>query len=354
MDGDVFQALLCYPEHQWGISACQKWQLLTNSLLTYLAPARVFKLDEVRKWELVSAFQKSIRRADRATALHLVSAMHSMPREHGYFWRRLCVIACEDVGPADDTLAKFVVACATLFAPKRTGEENYRLWCFLVEQMCALPFRSRIYCSYGILDAASAAAELPKLTDSDARIIASIVERKREVVTSAEPWRQWQRKNDWRAEGLLRFVDMPHPTRLTINDTPIPAHKMLFDLPSFASDMHTRVGLEMLHRLARGVPGAEAIRDLLNRYQVKSAHRAVGSALFFVEGGRIRSELVWEPLSSLEQRFFAHKYGLPLEAWWKLRSLVQSALEIGMVDRLREEILTCRYGQKELDLVCQR
>ena len=32
--------------------------------------------------------------------LHLLSAIEGMPEEYAYFWRRLCVIACEDVGPA--------------------------------------------------------------------------------------------------------------------------------------------------------------------------------------------------------------------------------------------------------------
>jgi replication-associated recombination protein RarA len=50
--------------------------------------------------------------------------MDSMPEEYAYFWRRLCVIACEDVGPADDVLASFVVACATVFPPKRTAGAN--------------------------------------------------------------------------------------------------------------------------------------------------------------------------------------------------------------------------------------
>jgi replication-associated recombination protein RarA len=55
---------------------------------------------------LVSAFQKAIRRGDKVMALPLVSAMHSLPEEYGYFWKRLWVIACEDVGLADDTLTR--------------------------------------------------------------------------------------------------------------------------------------------------------------------------------------------------------------------------------------------------------
>jgi hypothetical protein len=240
-----------------------------------------------------------------------------------------------------------------LIAPKRNWEENYRLWCFLIEQMCDLPIRSRIYCSYAALDPAIDTGELPQLNVSDIQIIDSIVERKREVLTSQAAWPRWQRKNNWRAEELLRFVDMPRPTSLTIDETPAPGHKMLLDLPSYSYDVHTRVGLEMLRRLAQGIPGAEAISDLLCRYQVKNAHRALGSALFWIEGGRIRRELLSEPLSSLEQRFFAHKHGLPLDEWWKLHSLVQNALETGLVDRVRAEVLGRFYAQGKLQLIAK-
>jgi hypothetical protein len=37
--------------------------------------------------------------------------------------------------------------------------------------------------------------------------------------------------------------------------------KKLFDLPSYCYDMHTRVGLNVLQRLVRSVPGAEGIKQ---------------------------------------------------------------------------------------------
>jgi hypothetical protein len=109
-----------------------------------------------------------------------------------YFWRRLCVIACEDVGPADDVLASFVVACSTVFPPKKTGSENYRLFCFLAEQMCDLPTLSRIYCSYGVIGPAAIKSELPELTAEDKTIVSAIMQNRAAVEASQNPWRQWQ------------------------------------------------------------------------------------------------------------------------------------------------------------------
>lgn len=78
--------------------------------------------------------------------------MNEMPEEYVYLWRRLWVIACEDVGPADDLLTLFVVACSTVFSSRKTSSDNHRLMCFLIEKMCDLPSRSRIYCSCGALE----------------------------------------------------------------------------------------------------------------------------------------------------------------------------------------------------------
>jgi hypothetical protein len=353
MTAELFQQLACYPIQHWGIEESERWGLLSNTLVQYQAPSRSLLLQNSRKWELVSALQKSIRRADKHTAVRLVSAMASMPEEYAYFWRRLCVVACEDVGPADDTLAKFVVACSTLFARKRARSENHNIWCFLTEQMCDLPSRSRVYCSYGILDLAITRSELPELIGADKKIIRAILEQRTRIKTADDLWPAWQRKNDWRAEGLLRFVGMTLPAQLTCDETPLPTFKTIFDLPSYCYDKHTRVGLEMLRRLVRGVPGAEGLREFFTQHGVNGAHRAVGEALFFVEGARIQRELVYEPLCSLEQRFFAHQHRLPLNEWGRLRFLVQKALEEGVVDRVREEILNRHYGQGILQLIAR-
>jgi len=217
-------------------------------------------------------------------ALHLLSAIDAMPEEYAYFWRRLCVIACEDVGPADDVLAAFVVACSTVFPPKKTGFKNYDLLCFLAEQMCDLSTRSRIYCSYGVIEPAAMKSELPELRAEDKPIVSAIMRRKSSVQTPTNTWQEWQRKNDWRAEGLLKFVGLTLPLEMTRVQTPVPPYKMLFDLPSYCYDMHTRVGLAMLKRLVQGVEGAQAIKELFRENKIKGAHRAVGMGLLHVAG----------------------------------------------------------------------
>src|SRR5437660_9063099 len=170
------QELLSYQVSRWNDTASNRWVSLCTAMRDYEAPCRSLAMNKERKWELVSAFQKAIRRDDKSMALRLISAMDNMREEYAYFWRRLCVIACEDVGPADDLLASFVVACATVFSPKRTGDKNYDVFCFLAEQMCDLSTRSRIYCSYGVIELAATKSALTELSMDDKSIPSAIMQ----------------------------------------------------------------------------------------------------------------------------------------------------------------------------------
>lgn len=338
------QKLLSYPQGKWRVTTSERWISLCDGLRDYPAPDRSLVISSERKWELVSAFQKSIRRGDKSLALRLVSAIDAMPEERAYFWKRLCVIACEDVGPADDTLASFIVACTTVFPPKTTGSSIYDLTCYLVGRMCDLPARSRIYCSVSVIELAVLKSTLPELTAEDALIVSAILQQAEAVRVPGNPWQAWQRKNAWRAEGMLHFVGLRLSTEMTMVTEPVPPFRILCDLPSYAYDTHTRVGLEVLRRLARGVEGGGAIGEFFRQNRVKTAHRALGMALFFAEGGRIRNELICQPVAWLEQRTFAHQYGIPPDNWLNLRALVEKSLADGVIDRVREEVLRQFYG----------
>ena len=346
MTTENLASLAHYPKTKWDQTPNARWGSLCESLCNYVPPRKSLSLRIERKWELVSALQKSVRRGDKQMALRLASAMDSMPAEYAYFWRRLCVTACEDVGPADDTLAAFVTACSTVFSPKKTGGKNYDLFCFFVEQMCALSTRSRVYCSYSIIEAAVSKASLPELSAKDEEIILAITRRKASVQAPRNLWEEWQKKNDWRAEGMLKFVGLTLSGEMYRRPVRLPPPRLLFDLPSYCYDMHTRVGLETLKRFVAGIRGAEGIRDFFKENRLKSAHRALGVALFFSEGGRIRSELIYDPLSHFERGLIAYQSNLPLYAWMNLQTLVEEALEHGLMDQVREEVLEQFYGRK--------
>ena len=343
--------LLGYPESRWGHPPGDRWLSLCNQLQTYAAPVCSFAINAERKWELVSALQKSIRRGEKQVALKMVSAMNSMPEESAYFWRRLCVIACEDVGPADDVLVAFVVACATSGAARKN---NYDFWCFLVEQMCDLVTRSHIYCSFSIVETAAIKAQLPELSMEEARVASAIAKRRSSIACPSSPWQLWQKKNDWRAEGLLKFLDLRLSGDMTLSGLPVPSYKLFFELPSYAFDMHTRPGLIVLKRLFMGIDGSTEIRDLIQAHRVDNPTKALGEALFFVEGARIRNELIYPTLSCLEQRVLAQQYGFSLECWQYLCSLVEAGLRNGLLDQIREEVLMKVYGNCPTDCATEK
>ena len=342
-----YQELMAYPSSRFGMAPSNRWISLCSLMREYQAPPKSVSLDRERKWEMASALQKSIRRADMAVALSVVSAIADMPDEYGYFWKRLCVTACEDVGLADDELVKFVVACSSVFTPKRTGAKNYDLLCFLVAQMCGLHTRSRVYCSLGIIQEATKQVGQMASSPTDAEILSAIAQREAMLLAPANQEEEWMRANDWRAERLLRFIGLRFPMEMIEEPGPMPPYQMLFGLPSYCYDLHTRVGKQMLNELLRGARGAVGIKEFFLQYKIISAQKALGYALFFAEGGRIEKELLYAPLCDLEQRLIARQHGLALDTWVRLMALVKDALATGIVDEIRNEELQRAYGNAD-------
>ncbi|PYV71688.1 MAG: hypothetical protein DMG96_28350 [Acidobacteria bacterium] len=134
----------------------------------------------------------------------------------------------------------------------------------------------------------------------------------------------WQKRNNWRTEGLLQFVGLSLPSESYVKTDPLPAFRMIFDLPSYCYDVHTRIGLTVLRRLVHGTHGA--IREFFKQNRTQMAHKVLGEALFTVEGGRKKCELVYPSLSSLEQRIFAHRFGLPFDRWLDLCDLIAATV----------------------------
>jgi hypothetical protein len=78
MFSSQFHDLLTYPQSRWAKATSERWLSLSTSLRNYQPPCPNLTITKDRKWELVSAFQKSIRRGDKQMAVRLVSAMDSM------------------------------------------------------------------------------------------------------------------------------------------------------------------------------------------------------------------------------------------------------------------------------------
>jgi hypothetical protein len=342
--------LIHLPARAWGYSASGQWREMCEALETYeweLSP-EPFPLS--RKWELASALQKTIRRGDRHLALQLIAKIQSMrPQEHAYFWRRLAVIACEDVGSGNTELTVFVVACSQVFTPVQSKDVLFDVFGFLVERLCAVAVRSRIACTAAcILEMLPIVGGQILLTSGDREILKKLEIQERELDDPRSGFRAWQRRNGWRTAGLLKFIDLALPSAITSVTGQPPPSTELHGLPSHTYDMYCRSGREVLRRLIQGVPEALGVRDMLNQEGVREPLEAAGEALFFAEGGYVKHEVECVEMVSLLHRFFATRFGLSQTGWVDLRMAMRQAVADGTLNRLRQGELSVRYSQASL------
>ena len=344
-----YSVLLSFPETEFGLSASSRWVELCEQLSTYSRQHEARHFPSVRKWELVSALQKAIRRGDRSVAMQLIAMIEGTTGESSYFWRRLPVIACEDIGIGDSDLTVFTVACSQTFTPVKSKAVLFDVFAFLVGKLCSTPNLSRTACDLACIESnLRADSKQPLANLADEILIAAIESRNRELTLPDTSWRRWQRKNDWRGSQLLRFHEMNLPFPLLSRHTSLPPFRMIQGLPNYCYDMYTRVGRTVLHSLLSGVAGAERIRNLLSEPGVCEPLLAAGEALFFEEGGLLQDEVGYECVADLNQRLFANQFGLGMERWQELRAHMRAAIQLGIVDTLREKEVSRQYAQLPL------
>jgi hypothetical protein len=342
------EALYSYPSRIWNEKPSTRWLDLCNQLQMYdPAPGTPGVLkDATRKWELVSAYQKSVRRGLVHLVPWLISELLSLGRpEWAYCWRRICVTAAEDVGFGDPDLMNFVIVCSTLFRPGAGPDVLRKVWESLTQEMCRTQ-KSRIYCQLSIIEEAVERGEIANtLSDWERAVIQEL--RTRRVLTDGGQCtakEKWAIKNNWRGDGMLKFqatIDTPFEVRATQPDL---SYNILCGLPDFCYDKHTRLGRAVCSRLAT----TGAIQEFLRKNAPKGGKSAaVGWALFFVEGSRIDGGLEDDRLSLLEAKAMAGQLGWTVEAWKELVQLVSEAVSDGTVNEIRKTILL-GYPRQEL------
>ena len=327
--------MIVFPQAEWGQPASDRWLTWCSELKDYEPPQRSLSIRrQERKWELVSAYQKSVRRGERAQALMLVSAMDSMPAEWGYFHKRVATTFTEDVGPADRELVLFAISALKCNTPKKLGAANYRMICYLTEKACALPNRSRIYCSLSVIE-----NKMKGLTSWQPTVEQN---KLRQLIYMPEEWastdRQaaWAVKNNWRGEGMLKWAAGELLIETHQEPDNMPPVQVFYGLPSYAYDMHTRAGIVCLAKLNHRLT-----------IQHGEAGKLLGWALFFEEGGKIKGEIRSQELAALEQVIVAKSFGVSQKMWESTREKVSTALRDGTMEDIRNKILWSFYGREQ-------
>lgn len=340
MANDRLETVRGFPKTMWG-REIPGWDALCNELSAYTAPepALVVKNPD-RKWEIVSAYQKSVRRGEKGIAQWLISGSVGQPKDWWqYMWRRVCTTAAEDVGPANKLLMKFVIVCSTAWTPSSPQDEQYHVLQFLTEKMCDSPRRSRIYCSISIIE--NRLDEPGHMGQSllkpwDDHLVKTV--REGDWKKSEDPLHKWLIKSDWRGEGMLKY-ECIEDLHIILDDKgvenlPMPEFLEVGGLPEYAYDMHTRVGKGALIRLT----GFDKVKKFFEVTPVGDKLRAMGFAMFYVEGGRIKNELISPHLWMLEVRYMAHSFGITVQRFSELMNLMTELIASGDVAKVRAKV----------------
>lgn len=292
-----------------------------------------------RKWELVSAYQKTVRRGDLALALRLVSAMASLPDECQYMWRRVCTTAAEDIGAGNPLAMKFVLACAQVYTPSQLqGRMSLAVWTVLTRIMCFSP-KSRLYCQFSIMENALKSKDMEyKVFDQTpyGQRMAETLNTDLQTIEHTDETR-WLLKANWRAEGMAvgPIFSRLHKVILKTVGDDLTGFQTLKGLPEYCYDMHTRVGKGSLYKAC----GVLAVSQFFHQNPVKSKPEALGWALFFEEGGKIEHRWGNARVDAFEQQVVAERHGLGLEQWLEFRTVVQTMLSTGRFTEIRDGVL---------------
>jgi hypothetical protein len=324
-----------FPVEVLGMSNIGAWNALCHGLAMYEPPERTLRVsNKARKWEIVSAYQKSVRRGDKVLALRLVSAMSSMPEEWAYFHRRVATTLCEDVGPADVLFVLWAIAALTVFTPKRTGSANYRLISFITEKACDLEHRSHAYCSFAVIESALQKLSMHRIDDLVQSQLMHWALHIDTVGLHGTQRQKWLYENNWRGEGMLKYLALELPIEMTLKTGgDWPPVTLMYGLPNYCYDQHTRVGLNAIARLARKL-----------KLTYAEPRKIVGEAVFYLEGVKIKNELHLPELTGMEQEMIPKWISISYDAWMELRQRVWTALTDGTMDQLRLAALKETYG----------
>lgn len=103
--------------------------------------------------QCVSALQKEIRRSNEWNAMYWAMQIEATPKMSGYLWKRLAVIASEDIGIDGGNLPLLLATLrASYEETKPKGGEEHRLFLgHAIQAMCRSP-KSRSTCNFVVAE----------------------------------------------------------------------------------------------------------------------------------------------------------------------------------------------------------
>lgn len=312
-----------------------------NSIEIDLTLSEIMQISplDANSWVLSSLLQKSIRRNETFIAGR--AALTYVALKGSAIWRRLMVIAFEDVGAGStDALAKTVAAAIDPAWRKNVGG-NTRVAVHVARMLAGAPKdRSADYLICG-------AKDHPSLEEARRTFGSSTIEQRRNAAANPQAPLTQRAMAAWYASGIewdrekrvgngnlpalletFRHLGTPEDLvaatgiaaartrepivlmvplvwlaaneeeRSTIFECEVPPSPTVSDVPLYALDKHTRLGREAIGRFARE---NVAVRTCLERYVPERRRReAAYMAAFYADGAPVSRRLKWKQSEYLE------------------------------------------------------
>jgi hypothetical protein len=328
-------------------------------------------------WVINSLLQKSIRRGDIELAQR--AALTFLSLKGSAIWRRLMIIAFEDVGAGcPDAVIQTVAACSDPGVRKSAGG-NVAVALRLAQLLAAAP-KDRspdyIFCAakdhpiMGVTRHACDASSLSHRLAEVARPSLALPERAAYAwyASGIECGRE-RRVGKGDLPALLQIcrdlgapdqlvgstevaamrtrepitVMVPlvwleaHASPVTVSETIVPPTRLADGVPMYALDKHTRLGRDAIRRFAHE---NDAVREVLEHHVPKHARReAAYMAAFYADAVPVAKRLVWEGTKKVEAlgaEADMFKVGVPVEGIQPLLEAFRGNLD--HLDKLRAEV----------------
>jgi MgsA AAA+ ATPase C terminal len=359
LSNDLFQSEVESIDHSRALDAIEPWRC--------------------DRWLALSAMQKSIRRGDGLTAQRALRTLYQ--HDPSSTWRRLLIIACEDVGiGALGAVVMTAARCANAKALREKGSEEATA--LATTQMLAEAPKDR---SADLLFAVALHDPALEIMRSKCRSVSvarrlefvadptlSLPERALAVWHSSgvESWGE-QRMGPGDLGALIRtYAELGVPERLLeavavaikkarepfalllpllwlaaagseseLLDSPLAPSGLINGVPLYALDRHTRLGRRAIRRFAQ--ENAEIAQFLTKRGCDSGDDGALRMAVFYADGALTRPTLRWRHSAELTAAGVAadfHKVQVAADVAAELVELV--AAHIADLDSIRIQLLT--------------
>jgi hypothetical protein len=335
----------------------------------------------ISPWLAMSLLQKAIRRGRAALARRAAATL--LRDSPDRLWRRCGGIAFEDIGVADLNVVRLVTAALAgkMFRAKAGGE--WPVASFIVSTMAhaskcraaddllltadlhpdleaarrelwSLPTAELLRLAAGSGPLSERAVALWYAVGTNRRTSRNLIPRRGEPQLAFDQLESVGFPNSVVAiaregfrklgEALCPFVALLHPLiqskTAVIEDDQLPPETLIGDVPSWAFDMYSREGRAALKAFLQG--SSETARWFRAHIPVQGRVGFLGTVVFRVEGGLVRSRLRWPTADKLRKLVDLECHGPHCRDAFEILELMRRDLSI--LNEARADVCRLRYS----------